>query len=250
MDCYILSCSLWYISVLSLGWVLRNSKIHFFVFIFYFVEEKAELIRTHDLDNCEEHEETLDVFSEYYRPFELTEFDSLYSHNMPTSCRYLARFFLSSLSPADTLCTLNADRANFDSVDGRAHHWWSSASFGDSLTLTLTLTQIVQPSPHFIITEPNKIALGGRRRNRCHQMMRSTINDALDRLRNRNLRRLWGPLTPGLAIVPFFLAFILPTVSIRHANRDYRVNWAMSRTDSYDICSSLPEKVKSQCLCK
>ena len=23
----------------------------------------------------------------------------------------------------------------------------------------------------------------------CHQMMRSTINDALDRLRNRNLRR-------------------------------------------------------------
>eukprot|EP00794_Sanderia_malayensis_P000047 gene47-641_t len=50
-------------------------------------EEKMELVKTHEIDNCDEHEETLDIFSEYYRPFELTEFDCLYSHNLPTSCR-------------------------------------------------------------------------------------------------------------------------------------------------------------------
>lgn len=49
--------------------------------------EKIELLKSHEIDNCEENEETLDVFSEYYRPFELTEFDTLYTHTMPTSCR-------------------------------------------------------------------------------------------------------------------------------------------------------------------
>ena len=58
--------------------------------------------------------------------------------------------------------------------DGRAHHWWSSASFGASLTLTLTLTQIFQPSPHFIITEPNKIALGEEKEKSL------SPNDSLD----------------------------------------------------------------------
>ena len=32
-------------------------------------------------------EETLDLFSEYYRPSELTEFDELYSKTMPTSTK-------------------------------------------------------------------------------------------------------------------------------------------------------------------
>ena len=34
-------------------------------------------------------EETLDLFSEYYRPSEITEFDDLYSKIMPTSTKYV-----------------------------------------------------------------------------------------------------------------------------------------------------------------
>jgi len=61
--------------------------------------QKTELLKDHVIDNCEENEETLDVFSEYYRPFELTEFDTLYTHTMPTSCRDFMPAFSSDPSP-------------------------------------------------------------------------------------------------------------------------------------------------------
>ena len=56
-------------------------------FSYFSTVQKTELLKNHTIDNCEENEETLDVFSEFYRPFELTEFDTLYTHTMPTSCR-------------------------------------------------------------------------------------------------------------------------------------------------------------------
>ena len=34
-----------------------------------------------------EDEETMDLFAEYYRPSELTQFDSLYSRTMPISTK-------------------------------------------------------------------------------------------------------------------------------------------------------------------
>ena len=44
-------------------------------------------MKKHEVGNADEDEETLDIFSEYYRPFELTLFDTAYPREMPKSCR-------------------------------------------------------------------------------------------------------------------------------------------------------------------
>lgn len=52
-----------------------------------FIVAKREIIEN-DKDTASDDEETLDLFSEYYRPAEVTEFDVLYSKAMPTSTKY------------------------------------------------------------------------------------------------------------------------------------------------------------------
>ena len=69
-------------------------------------------------------EETMDLFAEYYRPSELTEFDTLYSRTMPISTKYVSASYIMSIT-----ITLTADNFRLKRLVG---YFEISVKFGEN----------------------------------------------------------------------------------------------------------------------
>ena len=75
--------------VLSQGVLLLRTPQQYSLFTILFSVAKRRIIEGETHSNSDD-EETLDLFSEYYRPSEITEFDELYPKIMPTSTKYVS----------------------------------------------------------------------------------------------------------------------------------------------------------------